>query len=530
MMQHRTRFSNPLSGRIRSWQTKLLISTLVAIGSLSSLTPSLWAESAPQPPVHITLLQLNDVYQIGTIDKGQHGGLARVATLRKQIQAENPNTFFVLAGDTLSPSLASKLFQGRQMIDLWNAIGLNIATLGNHEFDFGNDILLQRLKESRFQWVVANVQDKTTGHNFDNLPSYVVKTVDGVKIGFFGLLTRDTITSSHPGDNVLIQDPLLVAEKTIAQMKKDGVDVIVAVTHLAMPEDQQVARATHHQIALIMGGHEHSLLQSVAGGTPIVKVSSDARFLGRFDLSIDPKTHALQSIDWQLIPVDATVPEDPAAAALVKGYENQIDQAMGQQIGETTVALDALQRTNRNQETNWADFVADSYRHAMQADIALLNGGSIRSNSTFEPGPLTRKDVMSMLPFGNPVVKVAVSGQIVKDTLEHGVSTINEPEAGHFPQVSGVRFVYDGTQPVGFRVTQATVNGQPLNLSKTYTLALTTYLRDGGDGYGMLKDAKLLSELQEAPSDSEVVMDAISSQKTIAPHVDGRIVRQDSHK
>jgi len=236
----------------------------------------------------------------------------------------------------------------------------------------------------------------------------------------------------------------------------------------------------------------------------------------------------LQSIDWQLIPVDSQTPEDPAAAALVKQYESQIDQALGQSIGTTSVVLDARQHTNRNEETNLADLVADSYREAMQADVALLNGGSIRSNAPFGPGPLTRKDVMTMLPFGNPVVKIAVSGQTLKAALEHGVSTLNEPESGHFPQVSGLRFIYDGAQPVGSRVVSLSVNGQPVDPEKTYTMALTTYLLEGGDGYSMLKGAKVLSELQEAPSDSEVVMDAISRAKTIAPQTDGRIARKDS--
>ena len=511
--------------RLSHWGLKALLPVALAF-SLSGSLPAM-AKSV-RPPVHITLLQLNDVYQIGTVDKGARGGLARVATLRQRVQAENPHTFLVLGGDTLSPSLASKLFQGRQMNDLWNQIGLNVATLGNHEFDFGNDVLLKRLKESRFDWVVANVRDKTTGHSFADLPPYQVYTVDGVRIGFFGLLTPDTVNSSHPGENVVFQDPVKTAEKTVAQMKKAGVDVIIGVTHLPMPEDQQVARATHHAIALIMGGHEHSLMQSVSGGTPILKVGSDARNLGRMDLSIDPKTHLVQSIDWELIPVDVSVPEDPAAAALVKSYETKIDQALGAVIGETTVTLDAQQRPNRSQETNWGDFVADGYREAMRADVALLNGGSIRSNTTYAPGPLSRKDVLSMLPFGNPVVKVAVTGQVLKAALEHGVSTLDQPEAGHFPQVSGLRFVYDGARPAGERVIQLTVNGQQVVPNQTYTLALTTYLLEGGDGYAMLKNARLLSEVQEAPPDSEVIMDAISRLKTIAPQVDGRIQRQDS--
>jgi 5'-nucleotidase len=508
--------------------------TLTVLMQGFSQSPLAWAECVPAQKtpatIHVTLLQLNDVYQIGTVDKGQRGGLARVATLRQNILAENPHTFFILGGDTISPSLASKMFQGKQMIDLWNRIGLDIAVLGNHEFDFGDDVLRQRLKESRFQWIAANVRDKKTGNHFEHIPSYVVKTVDGVKIGFLGLLTRDTLTSSHPGEEIAIDDPVTVAQKAVAEMKKAGVDIIVAVTHLAMPEDQRVAQATHHQIALIMGGHEHSLLQSIAGGTPIVKVGSDARQLGRMDLTIDAKTRTVQALDWQLIPVDASVPEEPNAAALVKTYEGKIDQALGQVIGNSAVTLDARQCANRSQETALADFVADAYRSALKADVALLNGGSIRSNTTYPAGPLSRKDVLSFLPFGNPVVKIAVSGEVLKQALEHGVSTLEEQEAGHFPQVSGLRFAYDGTRPVGERVVQLTINGQPLQLAKTYTLALTTYLQQGGDGYDMLKNSTLLSDPQEAPSDSDVFMDEIIRQKSIDSQLDGRIQRLDQGK
>ncbi len=487
-------------------------------------------DAVTRQPVHVTLLQVNDVYQIAPVDKGQAGGLARVATLRQQIRAENPHTFLVLAGDTLSPSIASSLFQGQQMVAVWNQAGLDIATLGNHEFDFGDDVLLQRLKESRFAWVVANVGDRATGKPFGDLPPYIIKEVEGVKIGFFGLLTPDTEHASHPGANVVFQDPIYTACETVNKMRRDGVDIIVAVTHLPMGEDKRLARSLNHSVALVMGGHEHTLLESAAAGTPIFKMGSDARNLGRIDLFIDPDTHQLDSMDWQVIPVDAKVPEDPTVAATVKTYEDQINAKLGQVIGSTGVALDALQKTNRSQETNLGDFVADVYRSKMGADVGLINGGSIRSNATFDAGPLTRRDVLTFLPFGNQVVKVSVTGATLKKALENGVSRLGDEEAGRFPQVSGLQFTYDGLKPAGSRVLRVSVGGKPLVDSKTYTLATIAYLIGGGDDYLMLKDAKVLVNPEEAPLDSDLVQAAIVQAKTIAPKVDSRIVRQDNAK
>lgn len=483
-----------------------------------------WAQTTQ--PVHVTLLQLNDVYQISPVDKGASGGLARVATLIKRVEAQNPNTFFVLAGDTLFPSIASKMFQGKQMIDLWNQLGLDVATLGNHEFDFGNDVLLQRMKESKFTWVNANVIDQKTSQPFGTSVPYWVKEVGGVKIGFFGLLTPDTQSSSHPGSNVRFDDPLTGACRAIRAMKNENVDVIIAVTHLSMREDKQLAHALPLRMALIMGGHEHTLLQSVAGGTPIYKMGSDARTLGRMDLWIDPNTRHVESLDFEAIPVTANIPEELAAAALVKTYEDQINTALGQVIGQTSVVLDARQATNRSEETNLGNFATDTYRQAMKADIALINGGSIRSNTTYAAGALTQRDILTIFPFKNQMIKLQVSGRQIKQALENGVSRL-DGEEGRFPQVSGIRFSYDGRKPVGLRVIKATVNGQPLNEKKLYTLVTSMHLLQGGDDYSMFKSAKVLTPHDAEPLEVDLLENAIRQAKIIAPKTDGRIQRID---
>jgi 5'-nucleotidase len=184
---------------------------------------------------------------------------------------------------------------------------------------------------------------------------------------------------------------------------------------------------------------------------------------------------------------------------------------------------------NRSRETNLGSYIADAYRKAMNADVALYNGGSIRAGRVFSPGPLSKRDVMAILPYENPIVKIEITGATLRAALEHGVSrSAEEKEPGRFPQVSGVRFVFDARRPPGSRVISAEVNGQPLDDKKTYTLATNTFLVEkGGDGYTMFSGARFLVNPENGPVEPVVVMNAIGSVKEIAPAVDGRIKRVD---
>src|SRR5918997_4123466 len=172
--------------------------------------------------VRVTLLQVNDVYQISPVDKGKRGGLARLATLRKIVLEESPHTLYLLAGDTLGPSVASNIFKGRQMIAAWNATGLDYAALGNHEFDFGDAILRERMRESKFTWLGSNVFDRKTGKLFGDMPPFVVREFGGVKVGLFGLLTVDTKQTSSPGADVEFRDPCLTAQEMTKQLRSRG--------------------------------------------------------------------------------------------------------------------------------------------------------------------------------------------------------------------------------------------------------------------------------------------------------------------
>lgn len=491
---------------------------------------SIAAQQKTECNVKVTLLQVNDVYQFAPVDQGTRGGLGRIMTLKQSIQKENPNTLLLMSGDTISPSVESITYKGAQMIEAWNVVGLDYATFGNHEFDFGPDVLKQRVKESKFGWVAANVIDTTTNKPFADVPALVVREFGGVRVGIFGLVLPETKSTSKPGPNVDFRDPCTTAKHMVSQLRAQGVKVVVALTHLSMREDKEVARCA--DVDLIVGGHEHTLLESHAGSAPIFKMTSDARELGRIDLNISPTTGELESIDWKVIPVDGTTKEATEFSAVYKKYANLLAE-LAKPIGRTTVELDARSAENRQKETNVGNFIADAFRRSTGADVGLMNGGSVRADAIIGPGKLTQRDLLSILPFKNKLVKIEVTGATLRETLEHGVSrSAEDAEPGRFPQVSGVEFTFDATRSPGSRIVDVKVNGLPLDNAKKYTLTTSTFLAvDGGDGYTMLKGSRVVLPPDQAPTDVDVVKSAISTTgKTIATSTRRRRCRREPRR
>lgn len=476
----------------------------------------------------VTIIHVNDVYQFVPVDGGTRGGLARLSTIKKQALAENPNTIMTLGGDTVSPSVETRTYKGAQMIDAWNAVGLDYSVFGNHEFDIKTQDLLARIKESRFTWLGANIIDTKTGKIFADTAPFVIREFGGIKIGIIGLLLPETKETSSMEASLRVTDFCAVAKKYVPMMRSKGASMIIGLTHLSMTEDKKLSRCA--KFDLILGGHEHSLLQSSANGTPIFKMTADGREAGKFQITFNDKTKRLESIDWEVIPVTGKIEEDSAFAPTVAKYKDLLDK-LATPVGYTAVALDALAFSNRNKETDIGNFIADSYRNAAGADVAMVNGGSIRADLAYTPGVLTKRDVLSLLPFNNPIVKIELSGKVLRRVLEHGVarSAVGEDVMpGRFPQISGMSFKYDSTKPGGTRVVEVLVGGVPLDDSKSYTMATSDFLVSrGGDGYSMLKEGKVLISAEKAEKDSDVFEAAVKAapNATIAPKVEGRIVR-----
>src|SRR5258706_10546435 len=396
----------------RSAPRRMALVVIILLAAILSLS----AQQKPDCTVRVTLLQVNDVYQFAPVDQGTRGGLARLLTLKKAIEKESPNTLFLLSGDTISPSVESITYKGAQMIDAWNLAQLDYSTLGNHEFDFGPDVLRQRMQESKFKWLAANVIDKKTGKPFGDTQPYAVREFDGVKVARFGLTLEETKITSRPGPDVEFLSPCETARKMVKEIHASGIKTVVALTHLSMSEDKEVARCSG--VDVIIGGHEHTLLESSAGGAPIFKMTADARELGQIDLNISKNSGAVESIDWKIIPVTSKTPEDPQFAVLNRKYGSLIKE-LSRVVGRSSVELDARSAAGRNQETNVGDLIADAFRASTAADVALMNGGSLFGDEINSAGPFARKGNLANLPFKKKRGKEELRRQTFARTLRN---------------------------------------------------------------------------------------------------------------
>jgi len=495
----------------------LLVASLLFVSGL----PLLHAAAPVERSGRVTILQLNDLYDIMPVEKGKKGGLARIAMLRDRIAKESPDVVLVLAGDFLSPSTMSSVFQGSQMVATLDAAGLDLATFGNHEFDFGVLVTQQRMQVPHFTWVSSNVLDPTTGLPFGEAVSFVLRNFGDIRVAFVGLTTPETQVLSKGGRNLKFLDPIAATKDVVARARRAKADFIVALTHQDMAADKKLAAAVP-EIDVILGGHEHDPLDAKVGKTLILKTGSDAVALGRIDLLVTVGQGARRvETKWELIAVTDEIPEKPAVAALVKQYEGLMAAELNQVMGTTSVPLDTRNEVVRVRESPVGDFIADLMREAMKADVALVNGGGIRGNAVTPAGPLTRGDVLKILPFANKVVKLEVTGDALRAALENGLGQ-HEKIAGRFPQVSGLRYVFDPKKPAGSRLTSVIVGGKPLDPAARYSLATFEFLMGGGDGYTMLQQAKVLVKPMSGPMDSDLILERLKA-GPIAPATDGRI-------
>jgi len=496
----------------------VLVTLLLLVACASPLRP---VGHLAQPEVRITLLQVNDVYTLEPVDEGRRGGFARLATLVKRIRRENPATLMALAGDVISPSVASTLLRGEQMIAGLNAIGLDLATFGNHEFDFGPSVLTQRMRESAFTWLSANVLDRRSGRPFGGAQPDVFLTLAGVRIGVFGLTTPETVKTSSPGPDVEIREAIGVARAMTAELKARGAQLLVAITHQEMGEDRALAAAPGVELDVILGGHEHEPLIAEEGRTLITKGGADARYLVQVDLWVGSDGR-LRERSWTFHEVSARVPPDPQVAAVVSAYGERLGRELDVVVGKTSVALEGRRGPLRSQETNLGDFIADAMRAHAKTDVALINGGGIRSDRIIPPGALTRRDLAAMSPFGNVVMTLELTGRALREVLEQALPQ-REREAGGFLQVSGLRVSFDPARPAGQRIVTMEVAGAPLEPDRRYTAAVIDYIAAGKDGLTAFRDGRVLVDAMSAPLLADLLLRAVTTQGSIAPALDGRL-------
>ncbi len=467
----------------------------------------------------LTFLHFNDAYQISP--RRGLGGMGPMATLIQRERARAPQSVLSFGGDLISPSLLSGLTKGAHMIEFANLLRLQVSVLGNHEFDFGPEVLAQRIAESKFPWLGANVLG-TDGKPFPGVAATRILQMGPVKVGFFGLVTPEARLYIRGGTPVTFAPFLPAARIAVAQLQQEGAKIIVALTHMNLTEDQQLVRAVRG-VNLVLGGHEHIPITVYERGVLILKAGSDAEFLGVADLDVvieKGQTTAVPS--WRLV-ANYGVVADPAVQQLVRKYEQQLEREMGAPIGTTETAMDSHAAIVRLHEAAIGNLVADAIRGATGADVALVNGGGLRGNKDYPAGStISARDVFSEMPFGNVVLVLEAKGSDIKAMLEHGLSRAGQ-EFGGFPQVSGLKVVFDPAKPAGQRVESVMVGEWTLDPARTYRLAVNDFLAAGGDGYAMLTGLKRIVDTNAGPLMAGVVIDYIKQRGKIAPRAEGRI-------
>lgn len=490
-----------------------------------ALVAVLWlAGPLAAEPLKLVLLHLNDWDKMDVAGKVA----SVIADEKAKAAADGATVIVTFGGDMISPSLLSGIDKGAHMIELAEQVGIEYATLGNHEFDLGDDVLKARIAESSFKWISSNVT--LNGAPFPGVGGAGLVEIEGYKIGLIGLTTPDTTFLASPGPGVKFEDYETAAARDAAALKEQGADFIVVLSHGGEARDRDLVR-TVKDVDLVLGGHDHLARFVYDGRDMTAESGSQGQFVAKATVTLDRvekrgKVSLVWTPTFDLVATAGATP-DPKVQAQVDEYVAALDKELGQVIGSTGVELDTRRASIRAMETGFGNLVADASRAATGADIGLANGGGIRGDTVYAPGTeLTRKIVLSELPFGNSTVKLELTGAQVREVLEIGVSKIEEG-AGRFPQVSGLTFTFDASKPAGSRVVDVTVGGKPLDDAATYSLATNDYVGGGGDGYGVLRKAKVLIDGDAGGLLATQVIDYISAKGKVDTAVEGRIKRLD---
>jgi len=450
---------------------------------LSSCTATRNAALKDDRKININFVQVNDVYEIAPLSGGKEGGMAKVATLKKNYLQKNPNTFLIMAGDFISPSVYNSLqyegkaIRGKQMVEAMNAAGMDFVVFGNHEFDIKESELQERINESNFQWISSNAFHKTasgivpfTYRNTTIPKTFVlnVKDADGTsaKIGFIGL-----VLPFNKADYVSYTDALSTAKDLYNQLK-DSVDAVVAITHQSIEDDETLAKEIPG-LAMILGGHEHDQRFEKVGNIYITKAMANAKSAYVVNLAINKKKHKIK-VTPKLEKINETVAIDSVANAVVQKWQDIAEKnysSLGFNAKKILISkgepLDGRESEIRSHPTNLTKLIAASIADAVpNADVVLMNSGSIRVDDILQ-APITEYDIIRTLPFGGGIREVDMKGSLLIKTLEQGKKNVG---TGGF-LVHNENLVNTDDKWL--------LNNAEIEPSKTYHIAITDFLLTG---------------------------------------------------
>jgi len=523
------------------------------------------AQSFVPERVQITILGTTDLHgNINPIDyytdKADNRGLAKVATLIKRIRKEQPNTLLIDSGDTIQGSPLESFHSRKNntridpMMLVMNSLNYDAMTVGNHEYNFGLKVLEKARGEAKFPWLSANTYAKGTQRT--HYKPYIVKEVAGVKIGILGLTTPGIPYWDNPPNyaGLEFRAPVAEARKWVATLRtQEKVDVVVIAMHMGLGEDLRTGEVSPGQIPheneaisiaeevpgvdVIFMGHTHRDVPSLyINGVLLTQANHWGRHLARADLYLQksPSGWRVYAKSARTIPTDDRIEPDPDVVKLAEPYDRQTEQWLERVVGESPEELTA--EDARFRDTAILDLIQKVQLEAGKADVSMV--ASFNQQARIAKGPVTVRDIAELYVYENTLAVLEVTGQQLKDALEHSAKYYNNYESGKTPRelindkipaynfdiAEGVSYDLDLSKPIGSRIQNLKFKGQPLSMTRKLRLATNNYRVNGGGGYTMYKNAPVVYRSSEEIR--ELMIDWLERNKTIPtkPNNNWRIV------
>ncbi|WP_373354413.1 bifunctional UDP-sugar hydrolase/5'-nucleotidase [Pseudoroseicyclus sp. CXY001] len=457
------------------------------------------------------------------------GGTARLATAIAEARANHENSILVDGGDQFQGSLFYTYYKGAMAAEFMNQLGYDAMTVGNHEFDDGPEVLRGFMDAIDFPILMSNADVSAEELLADVLMKSTTIEVGGETIGLIGLTPQDTDELASPGPNITFSDPSEAVQGEVDALTEAGVNKIIVLSHSGYGVDQTVAENTTG-VDVIVGGHTNTLLgdmegaegayPTMVGDTAIVSAYAYGKFLGELNVTFDDEG-VVTSASGAPIIMDAAVAEDQGTVDRIAELAVPLDEIRNEVVAEAAGFIEGDRAVCRAMECSMGNLVADAMldRVADQGiQVAIANSGGLRAS--IDEGEVTMGEVLTVLPFQNTLSTFQVSGQVLLDALENGVSQIADG-AGRFPQVAGLTFTVDPSAEPGARVSEVMVAGEAVDTEAMYGLVSNNYVRNGGDGYAMFVEAENAYDF--GPDLADVTAEFLAENTPYEPYTDGRI-------
>lgn len=472
----------------------------------TALTLFVGTAFAASKTASFTILHTNDLHGHVTSWQGWQddlagknvGGMDRIAAEVSRIrsQAGADKVLLLDAGDTLGDTLAAAKTEGRVLIEAMNSIGYDAMVVGNHEVDFTAETLRRRVAEAKFPVLAANMLDQFSAELFTK--PYIIKNVNGIKVGILGLAYPNTryTTAKKNLKGVRFVDAQQAAARYVPLMRRDGAELVIALTHLGLSSDKQLAEQVEG-IDVIVGGHSHNRMREamIVGPTIIVQAGAHGSDLGRLDLNVESDGRRAKIVRHQRQLIALTGEGDARAKAQIesqlKTFQAEADERVGRAqspiVRAQTLAGDKPR--SRDEESPADDLFADAIRESTNSEIAFLPG--VGYGVAIPAGEITAAALKNLVPHDSEVVTMTLSGRQIKSILEQSIENFSAEDprekVGGMIQVSGLTFAYDPRKRKGARVESINVAGAPLDAAKRYRVATNSLLAEGGHKYDEFK-------------------------------------------